>query len=247
MKNKFNIIALLVATVTTGVNAQAQCYELLWAEEFSYSGYPDSSIWSAEEGGGGWGNNELQYYTVNDTDNAIVENGVLTITARKETIQNNNYSSARLITQGKFNVQYGRIEARMKLPYGQGIWPAFWMLGENFNEVGWPACGEIDIMELVGGEGRDNTVHGTVHWENNGSHAEFGSSYTLSSGIFADDFHTFSIEWTETEIRWFVDDIQYHVISTTPSELSEFRNKFFLILNVAVGGNWPGAPNASTV
>lgn len=238
---------LLVAAVSFGTNAQAQCYELLWAEEFNYTGYPDPRIWTPEEGGGGWGNNELQYYTVNDTDNAFVENGALTITARKEIIQNNDYSSARLITQGKFNVQYGKIEARMKLPYGQGIWPAFWMLGENFSELGWPACGEIDIMELIGGESRDNTVHGTVHWDNNGSHAEFGSSYTLSSGIFADDFHTFSIEWTASEIRWFVDDIQYHVISTTPDELSEFRDKFFLILNVAVGGNWPGSPNASTV
>lgn len=236
----------LVLAAATGTALQAQCYELLWAEEFNYVGYPDPAIWTAEEGGGGWGNNELQYYTVNDTDNAFVENGMLTITARKEIIQNNNYSSARLITQGKFNVQYGRIEARMKLPFGQGMWPAFWMLGESFPEVGWPACGEIDIMEMVGGDGRENTVHGTVHWDNNGNYAQYGGSYTLSSGTFADDFHTFAIEWDESAITWFVDDIQYHVISITPAALSEFRENFFILLNLAVGGNWPGAPNAAT-
>lgn len=247
MKTEFKIMMLLVVIVTAGTAVQAQCYELLWAEEFNYSGYPDPSVWTPEEGGSGWGNNELQYYTVNDTDNAIVENGMLTITARKETFQNKNYTSARLITRGKFNVQYGKIEARMKLPYGQGIWPAFWMLGESFSEVGWPACGEIDIMEMIGGDGRENTVHGTVHWDNNGNHAQYGSSYSLTTGTFADDFHTFAIKWNETEIRWFVDGIQYHVVDITPDGLSEFRDEFFILLNLAVGGNWPGYPDASTV
>ena len=135
---------------------------LIWSDEFDYTGLPDPSKWNMETGGGGWGNNELQYYT-NTQSNAMVENGVLTITARKETVGEYNYTSARITTQNKFDFKYGRIEARMKLPYGQGLWPAFWMLGANFNTVGWPACGEVDIMEMVGGAGKDNTVYSTIH------------------------------------------------------------------------------------
>ncbi|MFW5878108.1 MAG: family 16 glycosylhydrolase [bacterium] len=224
-----------------------QCYELIWSDEFDYVGFPDSTVWTFEEGGGGWGNNEIQYYKVKDKDNAWVEDGVLTITAINEDFGGRNYTSSRLITQKKFNFRYGKIEARIKLPYSQGIWPAFWMLGERFSEVGWPACGEIDIMELIGGENNDNQVHGTAHWDNNGSHASYGGTYTLDSGIFADDFHTFSVQWTPEFIRWFVDGNQYHVMDITPSELSEFQKDFFILLNVAVGGNWPGYPDETSV
>jgi beta-glucanase (GH16 family) len=218
---------------------------LIWAEEFDYTGIPDPAKWNRETGGGGWGNNELQYYTDSET-NAYVENGVLTITAREEQVGGRDYTSARITTQNKFDFKYGRIEARIKLPYGQGMWPAFWMLGANFNQVGWPACGEIDIMEMVGGVNKDNTCHSTIHWDNDGQHAEYGQSYTLPSGIFADNFHVFSVRWNSQSIRGYVDDIEYFVVDVTPAALSEFQNNFFLILNVAVGGNWPGPPDNTT-
>ncbi|MEX0981310.1 MAG: family 16 glycosylhydrolase [Bacteroidales bacterium] len=243
-RNKKYLISILLSALPLFIFAQ--CYELLWSDEFNYTGYPDSTYWTAEEGGSGWGNNESQYYTVNDPGNAKVENGLLTITALKENYGGRNYTSARLITRGKFNVQYGKVEARMKLPYGQGIWPAFWMMGESITEVGWPACGEIDIMEMIGGNGREKTTHGTLHWDNNGNHAQAGSSYTLESGTFSDDFHLFSIIWTPQSIRWFIDDIQFHVIDITPAGLSEFHSNFFILLNLAVGGNWPGYPDATT-
>jgi beta-glucanase (GH16 family) len=219
---------------------------LHWSEEFNYTGLPHPNYWNMETGGGGWGNNELQYYT-NRESNAKVENGVLTITAYEESYSNRNYTSARITTQNKFDFQYGRIEARIKLPYGQGIWPAFWMLGTNIGSVGWPACGEIDIMEMIGGTNNDNTTHSTIHWSNNDQHASYGESYTLPSGILADDFHVYAVEWDETKIKGFIDGTQYFVADITPSQLSEFHGDFFIILNVAVGGNWPGAPNASTV
>ncbi|MBE0637448.1 MAG: glycoside hydrolase family 16 protein [Bacteroidales bacterium] len=218
---------------------------LIWAEEFNYTGKPDPAKWNTETGGTGWGNEELQYYTDSES-NAYVENGVLTITAREEQVGGRDYTSARITTQGKFDVKYGKIEARIKLPYGQGLWPAFWMLGANFDQVGWPACGEIDIMEMVGGTNGDNTCHATLHWDNDGEHAQYGLSYTLTSGIFADNFHVFAVEWDDQEIRAYVDDIQYYVADITPAGLSEFQNNFFIILNLAVGGNWPGPPNAST-
>ncbi len=119
-------------------------------------------------------------------------------------------------------------------------------LGANFGSVGWPACGEIDIMEMVGGAGRENTVHSTLHWDDNGSHADYGLSYTLSSGIFADNFHIFSVAWDNKEIKGYVDDTEYFVVDITSAAMSEFQNNFFIILNVAVGGNWPGSPDGST-
>lgn len=219
---------------------------LVWSEEFDYTGLPDQAKWNMETGGDGWGNSELQYYT-NSENNAYVDNGMLTITAREEQFGGRNYTSARITTQGKFDFKYGRIEARIKLPYGQGLWPAFWMLGTNINSVGWPSCGEIDIMELVGGSGGDNTCHTTLHWDNNGENAAYGESYTLASGIFADDFHVFAVEWDDQEIRGYVDGTQFYTADITPAGLSEFHKNFFVILNVAVGGTWPGPPNANTV
>ncbi len=219
---------------------------LIWSDEFDYTGLPNSTYWNMETGGGGWGNNELQYYTKRE-DNALVANGVLTITAKEESYGGRDYTSARITTQNKFDFKYGKIEARIKLPYGKGIWPAFWMLGDNISSVGWPVCGEIDIMEMVGGDNNgDNTVYSTLHWQHDGGHADYGESYKLSSGVFADDFHTFAVEWDTQEIRGYVDDIQYFNADITPSQLSEFHNNFFIILNIAVGGNWPGSPNATT-
>jgi beta-glucanase (GH16 family) len=226
--------------------AGAQCDELVWSEEFDYAGLPDPETWTMETGAGGWGNNELQYYRA-DTSNALVDNGILTITARKEAYGGSSYTSSRLITRDKVEFQYGRIEARMRLPYGQGIWPAFWLMGENSSEVGWPACGETDIMEMVGGDPGDRTVHGTVHWDNNGSHASYGKAYSLPSGRFADDFHLFAVQWTPRTIKWYVDSTLYNTIDITPAGLSEFHHPFFVLLNLAVGGNWPGSPDATTV
>ena len=227
----------------------AQCYELVWSDEFDYTGFPNPSIWNMEVGNNNGNNNEKQYYTQNDPDNCYVDSGRMVITALKENFGGQAYTSARINTKGKATFMYGKVEARLKLPYGQGIWPAFWMLGVNIDQVGWPKCGEIDIMELIGGAGdRDRTSYGTPHWADaNGKHAQFGGSKKLASGKFADDYHIFSIEWTPLKIAWLLDGVQFHVMSTTPAALSEFQQKHFIILNLAVGGSWPGYPDATTV
>lgn len=214
---------------------------LVWQDEFDGTSL-NSADWNFEVGTGnsGWGNNELQSYS--NGNNLTVSNGKLVIEAREE---GGGYTSSRITTQGKQSFQYGRIDIRAKLPYGQGIWPALWMLGDNFGTDGWPTCGEIDIMELVGHEA--NKVHGTCHWNNNGSHASYGESYTLASGDFKDEFHVFTLVWDQSAIRCYVDDVQYYVIDVSSTGLSAFRaNPFFFIFNVAVGGNWPGSPNSST-
>lgn len=215
---------------------------LVWRDEFD--GNKLDSWWSYEIGGHGWGNNELQYY---QEANTTVTDGYLIITARKENKEGKDYTSSRLITKEKKEFQYGRVDIRALLPKGQGIWPALWMLGSNISEVDWPRCGEIDIMEMIGGTGKDNTLHGTAHWDDSGKHTYRGGSTTLPDGkIFADEFHVFSILWDSTSITWFLDDVQYYVMDTTPSEMSEFNNKFYFIFNVAVGGNWPGSPDEIT-
>lgn len=219
---------------------------LIWSDEFEYSGLPETSKWTIETGGNGWGNQELQYYT-NSEDNVMVGNGMLSITARDESYGGMDYTSARITTKNKFDFKYGKIEARIKMPYGQGMWAAFWMLGANNSTVGWPECGEIDIVEMVGGSGGDNTCHSTLHWDNAGENAAYGQSFTLPSGILADDFHIYSVEWNNQKIKAYIDDIQYFEIDITPAELSEFQNNFFIILNLAVGGSWPGNPDASTI
>ena len=151
-------------------------------------------------------------------------------------------------TQGIKSWKYGRIDIRAAIPYGQGIWPALWMLGDNITTAGWPSCGEIDVMELIGGDGaRDRTVYGTAHWSDNGTHAQYGNTTVLSSGKYADEFHVFSIVWTQNSITWLRDDVVYNTLDISPANLSEFKEKFFLIFNVAVGGNWPGNPDATTI
>lgn len=219
-------------------------YTLVWNDEFDGS-QVNSSSWTFETGTGnsGWGNNELQYYR---QENAWVQSGVLTIEARKEAYQGSIYTSARIKTQSKKSFRYGRVDIRALLPKGQGIWPALWMLGDNIQSVGWPSCGELDIMEMVGGNGRENTVHGTVHWDDNG-HVQAGGSYTLQTGIFANEYHVFSIIWDNTLIKWYVNDNLFYQINITPAHMTEFHQKFFFIFNLAVGGNWPGSPNETTV
>jgi beta-glucanase (GH16 family) len=223
---------------------------LVWQDDFEANDI-NADNWSFEIGDGcpnlcGWGNAELQYYT---DDNASIVEGHLVIEAKKENRGSRSYTSSRMISKNKQSFQYGRIDIRANLPYGQGIWPALWMLGDNINQVGWPACGEIDIMELIGGDasGRDNTIHGTAHWQDDGFKADYGSAYSLSDGIFNDEFHVFSLVWTENQIQWLVDDHIFHQMAITDPLLSEFRKSFFFIFNIAVGGSWPGSPTISTV
>lgn len=217
--------------------------ELIWRDEFDTE--IDPNHWTFEIGNGrnGWGNQERQYYR---EENASILDGHLVITAREENFAGFNYTSSRMITEDKFSFRYGRVDIRAALPYGQGMWPALWMLGSSFRDVGWPHCGEIDIMEMIGGAGRENTVHGTVHWEGSNGYATSGGSTTLASGSFHGKFHVFSIIWDDESIRWYVDDRLYNTMDIRPSDMSEFREEFFLIVNLAVGGRWPGYPDGTT-
>ncbi len=225
---------------------------LVWNDEFDASAI-DSNKWEHEVNGKGGGNNELQYYTDREV-NSRVENGVLIIQARKEQYTGldgtREYTSARMRTAGKGDWQYGRFEIRAKLPEGQGLWPAIWMLSTYGNYGGWAASGEIDIMEELGQE--PNRVYGTLHygaaWPNN---VQQGRSFVLPEGMFSEDFHTFAIEWDTTRFQWFVDDSCYSTITSWYTEGHDypapFDQKFHLILNVAVGGDWPGSPDATTI
>lgn len=223
---------------------------LVFADEFDVDGAPDPNIWAFDIGTGsnGWGNNELQYYT-NRPENVIVQNGYLIITARREQFQGSGYTSARLKTQNIFSQKYGRFEARIKLPLGRGMWPAFWMLGSNIEQVGWPQCGEIDIMEYLGN--RPTEVFGTLHGPGFSGGESIGKKYILPKGRFDTEFHVFGIEWTEKHVNWYVDDVLYSQI--TRKEIEDeggewvFDNDFFMLLNLAVGGNLPGSPNADTM
>lgn len=215
---------------------------------------PDPARWNHEVNGDGGGNGELQYYT-DSTDNAALDGqGNLVITARKENPANLqcwygtcDYTSARLNSAGKFTRAYGHIEARIKVPRGNGIWPAFWMLGDNFADAGWPGCGEIDIMENIGRE--PGMVHGSLHGPGYSGGNPITGTYTLpDGGVFADGFHTFAVDWAPDQISWSVDGTIYqtHTPADTNGNPWVFDHPFFLILNVAVGGSWPGPPDGST-
>lgn len=229
---------------------------LLWSDEFNGpSGQaPDSSKWKYDIGGGGWGNQELEYHTNSPSNAALDGQGNLVITARRENPSNYNcwygtcqYTSARLLTAGKFSQMYGAIEARIKIPRGKGIWPAFWMLGDNIGQVGWPQCGEIDIMENVGHE--PLLVHGTLHGPGYSGGSGLTSTYTSPNNQpFANDFHVYRADWTENAISFSIDGNQYATKTSgdTRGNPWVFDHKFFIILNVAVGGAWPGSPDSST-
>lgn len=243
----------MLGGILLAITAHAQTlpgWKLVWSDEFNQAenSKPDPAKWGYDIGGSGWGNNELQYYT-DRTQNARIEGGHLVIEARAENFGGRAYTSARLLTKNKASWTFGRIEARIKIPRGQGIWPAFWMLGTNFDAVGWPNCGEIDIMENIGSV--PSRVHGTVHGPGYAGGAGIGGSYLLPGGAeLADNFHVYAIEWEENRIRWFIDGQQYFTL--TPANLPAgrtwvFNAPQFMILNVAVGGNWPGNPDGSTV
>lgn len=224
------------------VQAQKKDWKLVWSEEFNYKGLPDSTKWGYETRGNsyGWGNNEKQYYTAYNTANATVSDGTLKITARKETVENKAYTSARLSTAGKAEFQYGKIEVRAKLPAGRGTWPAIWMLGKNISTTRWPECGEIDIMEHVGYE--KDSIYGTVHTEayNHIKGTQKGKSIYIATPY--DDFHLYTIEWTKDKIDFLVDGKVYNSFKNERLSTKEwpFDQPFYLILNVAVGGNWGG-------
>lgn len=220
---------------------------LVWKDEFMGKTL-DAAHWTYETGGGGWGNNELEYYT-SSPNNIYLSDGNLVIEARKETKATYNYTSARIKTQAKKTFTYGRVDIRARLPKGKGLWPALWMLGSNITQAGygWPACGEIDIMELVGHT--PATVHATVHWGvSGGAHYYSGNSYSLSQGDFSSSFHVFSLIWEENKMTFLTDDQVYYTVTNTEIGSNyPFNLPFFFIFNVAVGGNWPGSPDATTV
>jgi beta-glucanase (GH16 family) len=242
--------ALLAFFSLLVVSANARGWSLVWSDEFSLpdGSAPDASKWGYDTGGGGWGNNELQYYT-SRTNNARIEGGKLVIEAKQENYRGSNYTSARVLTKGKWDWTYGRMEARIKIPRGQGIWPAFWMLGANIDSTVWPGCGEIDIMENIGAE--PSIVHGTIHGPGYSGGDAVGGPVALNGGAaFADDYHVFAVEWETNRIRWFMDDHLYFTANPRNLPLGKawvFKAPQFIILNVAVGGIWPGSPNASTV
>jgi beta-glucanase (GH16 family) len=226
---------------------------LVWGDEFNEAAL-DPATWFFETGDGsqygipGWGNNELQYYL---PDNARLEGGLLKIEAREESIGSRPYTSARINTRDRFAFRYGRIEARMRLPGGQGLWPAFWLLPQDNAYGRWAASGEIDIVEGInlGGAGGNN-IHGTIHYGGSApGNQSSGEEYLVPTSA-RDDFHTYAVEWDRAEIRWYVDDVMYATQNSWSSSggafPAPFDRPFYILFNVAVGGDWPGAPDAGT-
>jgi beta-glucanase (GH16 family) len=254
MKRTIHLFVLLASLIVPPALIAGTTWEPVWKDEFNGPNI-DRNNWTYDIGGGGWGNNELQYYTDRSTNSRIeygVEgdpsNGYLLIEARQERFRNRDYTSARLKTQGLRNLTYGRVEIRGHIPGGTGVWPAFWMLGANFTEVSWPDCGEIDLMEHVEREPDmgPNTVRSSLH----------GPEYFGANSFHGDvevpgltsEFHVYALEWEPTEIRWYVDGVRY--LTATPATIPGtwvFDHPFFIIMNLAIGGNWPGPPDENTV
>lgn len=272
--NKISIVALFIfiyscspdekQTVTTKFN-------LVFQDEFEVNGSPDATKWTFDIGRGplndGWGNNEAQFYR---SENTIVQNGYLIITAKSEAFGGTNFTSSRIKSRNKFEQKYGRFEARIKLPRGKGMFPAFWLLGQNFCEaqtqignnvtcnsslpnyeegnVLWPQCGEIDIMEYLGS--KPTEVFGTIHGPGFAGGNSISKKFNLNNDRFDNDFHVFGVEWTENHINWYVDDVLYSQITRQNVEAKGgqwvFDNSFYMLLNLAVGGNLPGSPNNET-
>jgi beta-glucanase (GH16 family) len=217
-------------------------WTLAWADEFNGTAL-DTSKWNIEVNGNGGGNNELQYYTARQ-ENIRVTGGELVIEARREAYNGKQFTSGRITTQNKASWQYGKMEARMKIPTGKGTWPAFWMLGNSISTVGWPASGEIDIMEHVNSEA---FTHGTIHWSNqNNAYSNYGGP---SGNLDFSQYHVYAVEWDASAIRWYVDGNKFHEVNIAGgvNGTSEFHAPYFLLFNLAVGGNWPGSPDGSTV
>jgi beta-glucanase (GH16 family) len=240
-----------VAFTNTGYDAPTTYagYTLAWADEFTNTTL-DGTAWTVEGGDGcpnvcGWGNNELEYYT-GRPENLFFQDGKLLIEARKENFSGKNYTSSKIVSRGKKVFKYGRVDIRAKLPKGKGIWPALWMLPQNNVFGGWPTSGEIDIMEYLGHE--TNKVYGTLHFGPGPGSTQISRSHTLSTTNFYDEFHVFSLEWKQDQIKIFVDGILYSTVNKPDVGAATwpFNEDFFFIFNLAVGGNWPGSPDAST-
>ena len=218
---------------------------LVWSDEFNGTTL-NTSDWNYDVGDGcpncGWGNNELEYYTAGD--NLYFQNGKMIIEARKESKNGKSYTSTRLTTMNKKSFKFGRVDIRAKLPFGQGIWPAFWMLGDNFTTAGWPACGEIDIMEMLGHQ--PNKVYSTIHYKS-GTGSKNIEKSLVNTASLADEFHVYSLVWETDKIKTMLDDkVIGEFSSAEVSGNYPFNEKFFFLFNVAVGGNWPGSPNTTT-
>jgi beta-glucanase (GH16 family) len=255
LKNKLNtkiivVVSTLLMMLSCSTDSKQKVItktQLVMSDEFNVDGAPNPILWSNNIGTGsdGWGNKELQYYT-DRSENIVVKDGMLKITALKAPYMGSFYTSARILTKGKFEQKYGRFEARIKLPLGKGLWPAFWLLGANSDVVTWPQCGEIDIMEYLGS--KPTSVFGTVHGPGYSGGMAISKSFSLPNDRFENDFHIFGIEWGENYINYYVDDVLYNQI--TPANVTGewvFNQPFYIILNMAVGGNYPGSPNSETV
>jgi len=243
------VVTLLAVSLSCSDDEQTvtELNQLVIQDEFDTKGAPNSSIWGYNIGTGanGWGNNELQYYT-DRSENVTVQNGYLLITARKESFKGSSYTSARLLTKGKLEQTYGRFEARMRLPWGQGIWPAFWMLGADIDTNPWPGAGEIDIMEFRGQN--PTVILGSVHGPGYSGGQSITKSYTLNNDRFDTGFHVFGIEWGPQYVNYYVDNVLYNQI--TPADVPGewvFDKPFYILINLAVGGSFVGSPNSETV
>ncbi len=239
------VVGCLLSLIACGGVTEPE-YALVWADEFEgpAGAPPDPLVWVPDIGTD-WGNAQLEYDTDRRTNSALDGAGHLAITARQESYLNRGYTSARLKTLGRQQFRYGRFEARIKMPTGRGLWPAFWLLGANFPSVGWPRSGEIDIMEYRGQE--PSIVHGSMHGPGYSGGAALTRKYTLSGGRFDDDFHVFRVDWTPRDVRFYVDDALYHLVAKGDQPGAwVFDHEFFIILNLAVGGGFVGAPDAST-
>jgi len=231
------ILASLLMHLIFPFGMLAQSWKLVWSDEFNGKRI-NRKNWVFDTGtNDGWGNDELEYYT-SRRENATVKNGNLLIIAKREEYDSNDYTSARLKTLGLQRWTYGKIEARIKLPAQQGLWPAFWMLGENIKTAGFPYCGEIDVMESVN---TDTGIYGTMHWSNRNRLANNGGSITVKN---KNEYHVYSVEWDSNFIKWSVDDTIYWegVVKDNINQTQAFHKPFFILLNLAVGGEWPGNP-----
>ncbi|HEY4000290.1 MAG TPA: glycoside hydrolase family 16 protein [Candidatus Xenobia bacterium] len=230
------------------VNA-TPAWKLVWQDDFKgpEGSPPDASRWHHDVGGDGWGNHELEYYT-DRPDNAHVRDGHLEIVARRESFVGQPFTSARLQTAQTFSQAYGRFEARIQIPPGEGMWPAFWLLGNDIDKKGWPGCGEIDVMENVGQE--PSTIHGSMHGPGYSGDKCLGAPFKLPDGQkFSDDYHDFAVEWKPGSVQYFVDGQSYQTLTPQnlpPGQKWVFDHPFFIILNLAVGGDWPGPPDDKT-
>jgi len=260
----FLLVTVLVISscATDDTQTVARFTELVWQDEFDKEGAPNPANWNFDIGTGvnGWGNNELQYYT-DRTENVTIQNGVLLITAQEEQFEGASYTSAKLLTRDIFEQAYGRYEARIRVPEGSGLWPAFWLLGADCEEVGWPLCGEIDVMEYRRQE--PTSVSGTVHGPGYSGltvpQGQITKAYDLGNDRFDAGFHIFGIEWGPEYINYYVDDVLYNQITPADLEITPedpdntgalgewvFNKPFYIIMNLAVGGAFPGTPDADT-